>query len=116
MDITGIIEFSAKIATVCIAICNLILTVKFFNFKNKKEDVDKENDRRIQWLKSLILDHNLKHFYAFFDALNIELNKLKINGLSDDDKNLINSGICLTAFNCQIIFDSSNNGCGSSWE
>ena len=87
------LDIPSKIATVIIATCNLFLTVKFFNFKNTKDNIDKENDRRIQWLKSLILDHNLKHFYEFFDNLNIELNKLKQSGLSNDDKENIDSEI-----------------------
>lgn len=50
---------------------------------------EKEKDRRIQWLKSLILDENLEHFYGFFDALGEDLNKLKETGLNDDDKKIV---------------------------
>ena len=82
-----------KLFIISLGICNLLLTIKFFQIKDKKENVDKEKDRKIQWLKSLILDHNLKHFYEFFDGLNIELNKLKETGLNNDEKKSIDSEI-----------------------
>lgn len=87
------LDILSKVATVLIAALNLFFAIKFFQFKTKKDDADKENDRRIQWLKSLILDHNLKHFYEFFEMLDIELYKLKQNGLSDENKKEIDSKI-----------------------
>jgi hypothetical protein len=83
----------SKSAIVFIATLNLFFAIKFFNVKTQKDDVEKEADRKIQWLKSLILDHNLEKYYLFFDELDAELNKLKNNELSDEDKQLINGNI-----------------------
>lgn len=87
------LDIASKTAVVIIAACNLFFSVKFFQLKNEKDDIDKEKDRKIQWLKTLILDHNLKHFYAFFDELETELNRLKESGLSNEDKKCIENGI-----------------------
>lgn len=87
------LDITAKGATVIIAALNFYFAVKFFHVKNKKDEADKEKDRRIQWLKALILDHNLKYLYAFFDDLETELARLKQNGLSVDDKQAIDGAI-----------------------
>ena len=81
-----LLDIFFKTATIIIAIANLFFVVKFFNLKNKKEDADKEKDRRINWLKTLVLDHSLDSFYSFFDSLETELNKLKEQNLTIDDK------------------------------
>jgi hypothetical protein len=82
-----------KIATIVIAIANLFLLIKYTNFKNKKEDKEKENDRKINWLKTLILDHNLSKFYSFFDSVKAELANLRIRGMSDSQKETVDSKV-----------------------
>ena len=82
-----------KIATIVIALANLFLLIKYTNFKNKKEDKEKENDRKINWLKTLILDHNLTKFYDFFDLVKAELACLRIRGLSDSQKETLDSNV-----------------------
>jgi hypothetical protein len=84
-----ILDIAFKSATILIAGTNMFFAYKFFAFKNKKEDVDKEKDRKINWLKTLILDHNLKHYYSFFDDLEKELNELKKPNLTDINKQTI---------------------------
>ena len=83
---TSILDNLVKISTLIIAIVNVFLLVKFTIDKNEKEDVVIEHDRKIQWLKTLILDHNLNHFYLFFENLENNLNALKTSCLSEDDK------------------------------
>ena len=80
-----LLDIFFKTATIIIAIANLFFVVKFFNLKNKKEDADKEKDRRINWLKTLVLDHSLDSFYSFFDSLETELNKLKYCVLAESN-------------------------------
>lgn len=83
------LDVTFKSAMIIVAGTNVYFAHKFFNFKNQKEDVDKEKDRKINWLKTLILDHNLKNYYSFFDDLELELNKLKILNLTNSDKQKI---------------------------
>jgi hypothetical protein len=83
------LDVTFKFAMIIVAGTNVYFAHKFFNFKNKKDDADKEKDRKINWLKTLILDHNLKHYYLFFDDLEKELDKLKVLNLSVLDKQTI---------------------------
>jgi hypothetical protein len=87
------LDVSVKIATVLIAACNVFFAVRLFKIKNKRDDIDKEKDRKIQWLKTLILDHNLKFFYEFHESLDLELRSLKQEGLTDDQKEHIDAKI-----------------------
>ena len=61
--------------------------------KSKKDDDEKEKDRKISWLKTLVLDHNLKHFYEFFNSLEKEFVALKQNALNDTQKQEIDEKI-----------------------
>ena len=83
------LDVTFKTAMIIIAGTNVYFAQKFFYHKNSKEDADKEKDRKINWLKTLILDHNLKHYYSFFDDLETELNKLKIQNLTIKEKEII---------------------------
>lgn len=83
------LDIAFKSATIIIAGTNLFFAYRFFYFKNKKDDLDKEKDRKINWLKTLILDHSLKDYYSFFDDLEIELNKLKSVNLTNLEKQVI---------------------------
>ncbi len=76
-----------KISTIFIAIFNTFFAIKIFYFKNRKDDVDKEKDRRIQLLKTLVLDHYLKHFYELFSKIQKELTLFKLNSQSESTKN-----------------------------
>lgn len=88
-----LLDIFFKSATIVIAITNLFFVIKFFNLKSKKEDADKEKDRRINWLKTLVLDHSLDSFYSFFDSLETELNKLKDQNITIEDKKQVDDKI-----------------------
>jgi hypothetical protein len=89
----SLLDNSVKVATLIIALVNLFLLIKFTVDKNEKDDKFKERERKIQWLKTLILDNNLLYFYDFFDALEVNLDKLKEVGLNDEDKAKIEDSI-----------------------
>lgn len=82
-----------KISTVIIAFVNLYLLIKYTNFRNSNDKMEKENDRKINWLKTLILDHNLNKFYDFYDLVKSELANLRLRGLSDVQKQTIDSNV-----------------------
>lgn len=88
-----LLDIISKTATAIIAFANLIFVIKFFKLKTRKDDSDKEKDRRLQWLKTLVLDHNLDSFYDFFEAIESELNNLKKHSLPDDEKIIIDEKI-----------------------
>ncbi len=75
-----------KVATVAIALFNAWYAISIFKLKDKKEDENKEADRKIGLLKTLILDYNLKYVYNFFDYLEGILSVLK--NKDTDKKNI----------------------------
>jgi len=87
------LDIAFKSATICIALFNAYFAIIIFRIKNKKDDKEKESDRKMQLLKTLVLDHNLKNFYVIFDELEVELIKLKQPNIVDQDKQLIDSNI-----------------------
>lgn len=88
-----LLDIFFKSATIVIALVNLFFLIKFFNIKTKKEEADKERDRKINWLKTLVLDHSLDSFYIFFDSLETELKKLKEQNLQIEEKKQIDEKI-----------------------
>ncbi len=90
---TDYLDTAFKTATICIALFNAYFAIKIFKDKNKKDDAEKERDRKIQLLKTLVLDHSFKNFYTIFDEMEDELLKLKTPNLTDPDKQSIDSKI-----------------------
>jgi len=91
------LDIAFKFATIFIAIFNAYFAVQIFNFKNKKEDIDKEKDRRIQWFKTLVLDHTLDALYDVFSNMEKELLKLKQIDFTDKfNKDKIKGGVINT--------------------
>ena len=80
-----IVDFLFKIATMSIALFNIGFAIWIYKTKTHKDDTDKERDRKLSLLKTLVLDHNLKNFYAFFDDLEAKLSDLK-KPLNDEEK------------------------------
>lgn len=66
--------------------------------KDRKEDNNKEADRKINLLKTLVLDYNLKYVYSFFDDLKTNLSTLKDPGA---DKKIVEKNI-------QVLFKDLN--------
>lgn len=64
-SLRNLVDLFYKLATVLIALFNVGFAVYIYRTKDKKEDDNKEADRRIGLLKTLILDYNLKHVYSF---------------------------------------------------
>lgn len=60
------LDIAYKIATVLIALANIIFAVIIFN-RNKKREL----------VKTLVLDYSIKHFYKYFEDLELELENLK---------------------------------------
>lgn len=88
-----LLDIIFKTATVLVAVVNLIFVVKFFNLKSVRDNSDKERDRKINWLKTLVLDYNLDSFYSFFDSLETSLAKLKRQNISLNDKTKVDEEI-----------------------
>lgn len=93
-EIKEILDFIVKPATVFIALANLYFVIKFFNLKNATDEREKERDRKLQLLKTLVLDNGLKHFYNFFDEIESEYSTLLTKtAISDADRKLIEKNV-----------------------
>lgn len=93
IDYMSILDIAFKAATVCMAGFNVYFAVKIFRLKDKKDDTEKERDRKIQLLKTLVLDHNLKNYHTIFDEIEQQLILLKQPNLSTINKQTIDSQI-----------------------
>lgn len=93
IDYMSILDIAFKAATVCIAGFNVYFAVKIFRLKDKKDETEKERDRKIQLLKTLVLDHNLKNYHSIFNDIEQQLILLKQANLSTNDKQIIDTQI-----------------------
>jgi len=84
-----------KIATVIIALANVALVIYIF-IKNRERDVSyKEKSRKLNLLKTLVLDYSMDNFYEFFENIVNETNKLKNKDLDKNGKQIINDTLLL---------------------
>jgi hypothetical protein len=82
-----------KIATVIIALVNVGLVIYIF-FKNSKRDVShKEKSRKLNLLKTLVLDYSMNYFYDFFRNLDEEVKKLQNKNLGNAGKQAVNENL-----------------------
>ncbi len=91
-------------STVVIAVANLFLVLYIF-FKNNEKDKNlNEKNRRINLLKTLILDYNMKKFYDFFDNVILKTTQLNENNIDITKKREINDEINDLASNFRQSF------------
>ena len=82
-----------KIATVFIALANILWIIYVFYQNNQKTDEKDERLRKLSLLKALVLDYNMKAFYDFFADVSTITNGLKQGDLSVAQKKDINNFI-----------------------
>lgn len=88
----SILDNICSIATITIAVINVLLLV--YIFRQEAKNSEKENDKARKWdfLLNVIIQPNLSHLYGFFNKVDAETSKLL--NLSDiDAKQVINSNI-----------------------
>lgn len=80
------LNIACKIATVVIALVNIVFVIIIFR-----------RNRHRELVKTLILDYSIKHLYQYFEDLEKELSKLKkecdIPTKQKIDKNIISIGL-----------------------
>lgn len=87
------LDNSCKMATVLIALANILWIIYVFFQNRKNTDEKDERLRKLSLLKTLVLDYNMKAFYDYFADINVIVSDLKQNNLSDDQKKAINNAI-----------------------
>ena len=74
---SGFLSSACEIATVVIAIVNVILLIRTSNKVNKADVERNEQNRKLELFKTLVLDQSMTMFYKFF------------NDFSDESENLL---------------------------
>lgn len=82
-----------KFATMLIALFNVYFVVKIFKMSDRKNDIQKERDRKLQLFQIVILEYNMKNFYVFFESLSTTLQDLKDASLTIHQKRIIEAKV-----------------------
>jgi hypothetical protein len=89
----SILENICSVASIFIAIANVVLIIHIFRHNNKKDDSENEKIRKQHLLKTLVLDYNMSKLYSFYQEIHKETNTLLDNDLSNEDKQTINENL-----------------------
>lgn len=73
----GVAEWIFNISTLIIAVAGLIISIVVFIKERKDSTKQSESSRRLELMKTLILDHNMPHFYEIFEKLSKSVERLK---------------------------------------
>jgi len=60
-----------SVATIVIALVNILLVVYIYSQNNKKSDDHNDRVRKLRLLKTLILDYNMRVLYAYYDDVKL---------------------------------------------
>ena len=87
------LDITCTIATVVIALVNIILVIYIFRRNNRTEIANIERNRKLSLLKTLVLDYHMDSLYLFFDKITDEASKLKTPKLVPEAKKRINQNL-----------------------
>ncbi len=82
---SGIVDIAYKLSMVAIAAFNILYVIKLNIAQNQDKEAQRESERRMDLLKTIVLIPNLRKMYGFLDKLWAELEKLKLE--KEEDKN-----------------------------
>jgi hypothetical protein len=89
----SLLDNISKISSIIIAAFTLFFTLYIFWFQNKKNSRKENIDRKIDALKTIILQNNLSSLFIFFDKVLLHTKVLNEKDLVDDDKKLLNDNL-----------------------
>lgn len=90
---TSTAEWILNIATLVIAIGGLILSGYVFFQERKFSEVQNDSNRRLELLKTLILDHNMEPFYEIFSKLTSSTDRLKDESDTENHREEVESEV-----------------------
>ena len=82
-----------KIANIIIASFTFLFSIYIFIITNKKEDKKESMNRKKDSLKIIILEHNLKNLFDFYNSVSYKMNPLSQRIHSDNEKREINDSL-----------------------
>jgi len=90
---TDWLDIFSKIASIIIALLGLIFTAYIFRENSRKEKNRDKESKQFDSLKTIILEHNLKHFFSFYENVISDVQPLSKKSLSDNSKRKINDNM-----------------------
>ena len=91
-DLTTLDLFD-KISNIIIAIFTLLFTIYIYYITNIKEKEKDSKDRKTDSLKTIILEHNLKNLFSFYENVIKIMQPLSEKAHSDEEKQDINDNL-----------------------
>jgi hypothetical protein len=90
---SNLLDSIGKIANIIIALFTLIFSAYIFYFTTKKNEETESKNRKTDSLKTIILEHNLKKLFSFYELTMNLMNPLVERIHSDEDKQDINNNL-----------------------
>lgn len=88
---SSLLQVIDTIANITIALFTLAFSIYIYYFTTKKDDKEKQKDRKSDSLKTIILEHNLKHLFFFYEKVITIMLPLSKKKHSDNEKESINN-------------------------
>jgi len=93
-----------KVANIIIAIFTLLFSIYIYYITNKKEKEKNSKDRKTDSLKTIILEHNLKNLFSFYENVINIMQPISEKKHSDDEKEDINDNLQNTLKQLRLEF------------
>jgi hypothetical protein len=87
---TDLLDKVDKIANIIIASFTLIFSIYIFWVTKNKEEKNNESTRKIDFLKTIVLDNNLVYFFNFHEQISSFLESFKNRQITNQDRVTIN--------------------------
>lgn len=93
-----------KVANIIIAVFTLLFSIYIYYITNKKEKEKNSKDRKTDSLKTIILEHNLKNLFSFYENVINIMQPISERNHSDDEKEDINDNLQNTLKQLRLEF------------
>lgn len=90
---SNILDSIDKIANIIIALFTLAFSVYIFYFSTTKDDEKESKNRKTDSLRTIVLEHNLKKLFNFYEQTMNLMNPLIEKVHTDEDKQEINNNL-----------------------
>ncbi|MDV6169499.1 hypothetical protein R1T16_13770 [Flavobacterium sp. DG1-102-2] len=101
---SGLLDGADKVANIVIATCTFFFSIYIYYKTFKRDETKDAENKRLELFKTLILEHNLSHFYAFFDNIISHSNVLLTRVLTPQEKMAINDNYLDELHNFRMRF------------
>lgn len=90
---TDFLDIISKVSSIVIAGLGLLFSYYIFKISNENDNIRDDKSRQYDSLKTIILEHNLKHFFNFYEEIMIVVQPLSKKKLTDISKSKLNDSM-----------------------